>query len=263
MRHSIHLSGAMALFFACTAQAAVPAPVSAPATQPTTFTLRGSVSVSGGWELQKPDLTRVVIYLASDPKLDAAVDPHAHATVAQKNKAFIPNFTVVPRGTDVEFPNWDNFYHNVFSCSKAAPAFDLDRYPRGQSKSRIFDKVGVVQVFCNIHPQMRAIIFVTPNAHFVRADAEGKFQLAGIPPGHYELVAWQERCGEQRQSVEVHPGDTPEIHFALDENRKSILANDPPRHEAAYGVARGLGMKREHLDLPVVKDVHPAMDPEK
>jgi len=232
-------------------------------TRPSGLTLRGSVKISGDWDLQKPDLTRVVVYVASDAVLDAPKAPREHATVMQKKKAFVPNFLVIPVGTDVEFPNWDSFDHNVFSLSKAAPAFDLDRYPRGQSKTRTFEKVGVVQTFCNIHPEMRAIIFVTPNDYFSRADAAGKFEIKNVPPGHYEIVAWQERCGEQRQAVEVRPGDGPEITFMLSENRKSILANNPPVHDRSYGVERGLGVKRERLNLEVVKDSHPAPDPEK
>ena len=130
-------------------------------------TITGKITIGGNWSLQKPDLTRVVVYLASNPSLDSDVPPAGHATIAQRHKAFVPNFAVVARGTTVEFPNWDDFEHNVFSISKAAPAFDLDRYPRGQSKSRVFDKVGVVQLFCNIHPFMRAMVVVTPNSYFL------------------------------------------------------------------------------------------------
>ena len=221
--------------------------------------IRGIVTLKGSWDLQKPDLTRAVIYLASNPVLDDAPAGIDHATVAQKDKSFVPNFTVVPRGTTIEFPNWDDFDHNVFSRSKAAPAFDLDRYPRGQSKSRVFEKVGVVQVFCNIHPQMRAIIFVTPNRYFARADADGKFEIPDVPTGQYELVAWHERCGEQRQTIEVR-SDAPEVSLTLEENRQNIIAHDPPKRDADYGIERGLGVKRERLNLPVVKDSHPAPD---
>ena len=238
-------------------------PTTAPTTRPTGVPLRGRVAISGAFGFQTPDYTRVVVYLASDPVLDAVPHSIDHATVAQKNKAFNPNFTVVPRGTDVEFPNWDNFDHNVFSCSKAAPAFDLDRYPRGQSKTRTFDKVGVVQVFCNIHPSMRAIIFVTPNVYFCRADSAGKFELSDVPPGHYELVAWNERCGETRLPVVVQTDGAPEVSLTLSENRQNIVANDLGTHDAGYGVERGLGIKRERLNLPVVTDVHPSLDPEK
>jgi plastocyanin len=239
------------------------APTTAPATRPAGVPLRGRVSMSGGLAIQKPDMTRIVIYLASDPVLDAVPRLIDHATVAQQNKTFSPTFSVISRGTDVEFPNWDNFDHNVFSRSKAAPAFDLDRYPRGQSKGRIFDKVGVVQVFCNIHPSMRAIIFVTPNSYFCRADAEGNFELSAVPPGHYELVAWHERCGEARQTVDVSADSAPEVSISLSENRQSIVAHDLGTHDAGYGVERGLGIKRDRLDLPVVPDAHPALDPEK
>ncbi len=232
-------------------------------TAPVGFTIHGRVKTAGGWDLQKPDLSRVVVYLGSSEALDKAGLPRGRATVEQRNKAFVPNFIVVPRGTDVEFPNWDHFDHNVFSISKAAPAFDLDRYPYGQSKTRTFDKVGVVQTFCNIHPEMRAMIVVTPNVYFARADGEGNFQIKGVPAGHYDLIAWQERCGEQHQAVEVKEGDMPEISFTLAENRQSILANDAPAAPASYGVEKGLGVKREKLNLPVVKESHPALDPPK
>lgn len=147
-----------------------------------------------------------------------------------------------------------------FSRSKAAPAFDLDRYPKGQSKSRVFEKVGVVQIFCNIHPQMRAMIYVTPNRYFTRADADGKFEMANIPAGNYEIIAWHERCGEQRQTVIVNDKGASDISMTLEESRQQIIANDLPTREKEYGVERGLGVKREKLNLPVVKESHPARD---
>lgn len=230
----------------------------APASRPAGVAVRGRVQISASLELQKPDLSRVVVFLGADPALDAT-PPSAHPSVTQHNKTFNPSFEVISSGTEVEFPNWDHFDHNVFSRSKAAPAFDLDRYGFGLAKSRVFDKVGVVQVFCNVHPQMRAIIYVTPNNYFTRADSDGRFVLRDVPPGEYQLVAWQERCGEQRQAIKVGPGGTEEITVTLDENRGNILANDPPRKRDGYGVERGLGVKREQLDLPVVHSIHPAL----
>ena len=231
-------------------------PPGAPAAK-TGQTIRGKVTIAGTWDLQKPDVTRVVVSLASHPDLDKVPPPEQAAVVVQKDKRFVPSFLAVSRGTTLEFPNWDDFDHNVFSRSKAAPAFDLDRYPKGESKSRMFDKVGVVQVFCNIHPQMRAIIVVTPNAFFARADADGVFTITGVPPGTYEIVAWHDRCGEKRQPVEVAATGPAEVSLVLEESRGAIIENNAPR-ESDYGVERGLGVKRERLNLPVVTESHPA-----
>jgi plastocyanin len=239
------------LLFAAVARA------QSPSTQPAGYTLSGRVAASANFDLDKPDLTRCIVYLDSDPTLDAAPIPTASAIVAQKNKAFVPDFIAIPKGTTVEFPNWDHIYHNVFSRSAAAPAFDLDRYPYGQSKTRVFTKTGVIQLFCNIHPYMKAIIFVAPNIYFARPDAAGNFSIANIPAGQYQATVWQERSGEIHQSVKVD-GATQPLAFTLSEDRDSILDNDPPTHDDHWGVDRGLGVKRVKLNLPVVTESHPA-----
>jgi plastocyanin len=228
-----------------------------PATQPAdSGVVRGRVTVKGASLFQKPDLTRVVVFLASSPALDAKPAPSNPAIIAQRNKTFTPNFVVVRLGTTVEFPNWDDFDHNVFSRSAAAPAFDLSRYPKGQSKSRVFEKLGVVQIFCNIHPDMRAIVYVTPNDCFTRADKDGNFEIDRIPPGNYEIVAWQERCEEIRQPISVAADHPLELNLSLSESRDRVLSED---RRGGYGwVERGLGVKREQLDLPVVTEVHTA-----
>jgi plastocyanin len=262
----ILIIGATAVIFACaaggaqvvsTTQPTAP-PATAPTTQPGAGVIKGRVTLGGGMSLQKPDLSRSVIYLASEPSLDAEPIGSKPQIIAQRDKAFVPNFLVVVRGTTVEFPNWDRFDHNVFSRSAAAPAFDLDRYPYGQSKSRLFEKLGVVQIFCNIHPQMKCVVMVTPNRYFARADAEGRFELKDVPPGRFELVVWHERCEPQRQAIEVQPGGVLDVALALEESRQRILNSSDMDRRRSYGVERGLGVKREVLNLPVVKDCHPA-----
>ncbi len=63
-----------------------------------------------------------------------------------------------------------------------------------------------------------------------------------MPAGHYDLVAWQERCGEQRQGVDVKDGIMPDISFTLAENRQNILPDDAP----ARGAGEGKGYGVEH-----------------
>src|SRR5690554_5567657 len=104
--------GASLVLAADEAPTTQPAAVTQPAaTQPATGTIRGQVEIEGGSIFQSPDLSRVVVYLASDSLLDRLAGPTTRAIVSQRNKSFIPNFIVIPRGTEVEFPNWDRFDH--------------------------------------------------------------------------------------------------------------------------------------------------------
>jgi plastocyanin len=237
--------------------AAGPEATIAPTTQPALFSLGGQVSISAGLDQSRIDMSHVVVYLDSDPRLDVMPIPAEHQSIAQKNKQFVPKFLAIPVGTTVEFPNWDHISHNVFSRSAAAPAFDLDRYPYGVSKTRIFSKVGTVQLFCNIHPQMRAIVFVTPNVFLSRTDKDGQFRLDNIPAGHFVLCAWHDRCAPVKLPVTVGSGSDQPLHISLAEDRDNILANNAPIREL-YGTERGLGVKHEQLNLPVVTESHPA-----
>jgi len=114
-----------------------------------------------------------------------------HRKLAQKNKTFVPAFLAIPAGSTVDFPNEDPIFHNIFSLSRPEP-FDLGLYRAGASKSRVFSQPAGYRVFCNIHPQMTAVILVVPTSWITEADSSGAYRL-DLPPGHYRLTAWSER----------------------------------------------------------------------
>jgi plastocyanin len=124
------------------------------------------------------------------------------AVMTMKGKVFTPHVVVVPVGGTVEFPNEDPLFHNVFSVS-GDNRFDLDLYKRPKSGSHTFDRPGVVRVYCNIHPQMSALVVVTDSAFFTKAAADGSFTLGGVPAGKYTLRAFHERGGETVLELQV------------------------------------------------------------
>ena len=127
--------------------------------------------------------------------------PRAHPKMLQKDKSFDPRLLVVTQGTLVDFENDDLVFHNVFSLSRGNE-FDLGVYRRGVTKSVRFDHPGVVDVFCNIHPDMIASILVLQNAHYAKVAEDGSFKLE-VPKGKYELVAYWDRGVMERQPIEV------------------------------------------------------------
>jgi plastocyanin len=152
-----------------------------------------------------PEMRSVVVYL-KDIAVKGAV-PTSHAQIRQENESFVPRVVAITRGSTVDFPNFDPYFHNVFSLSGAA-TFDLGRYPDGQSRSRQFTRAGIVKVYCHIHSQMSATILVLDHPYFTTPDENGDFALQNVPPGTYTLVAWHERVGEQTTRIRIAPNQT-------------------------------------------------------
>ncbi len=117
--------------------------------------------------------------------------PQGRYTLLQKNRMFTPHLQVIPVGSVVQFPNADPFYHNVFSLFDGK-RFDLGLYEAGSSKSVTFPRVGVSYIFCNIHPEMSAVIITLSTPFNSIADSRDSFVLHGVPPGDYRLHLWIE-----------------------------------------------------------------------
>ncbi len=146
-----------------------------------------------------------VVYLdGTFPK--PAVPPVAE--MKQKDLTFIPALLPVQIGTKIEFPNFDDTYHNIFSFSPPK-RFDLGRY-RAEEKpvpSQTFDVAGLVTLRCDIHEHMRALILVLATPHFAITDPAGSFRMPGLPAGRYTLKAWVDSRTTRELAVEVPDGE--------------------------------------------------------
>ena len=131
-------------------------------------------------------------------------------TLLQKNRMFTPHLLVVPVGSIVTFPNADPFFHNVFSLFDGK-RFDLGLYEAGSAKEVTFSREGVSYIFCNIHPEMSAVVLALSTSFYSIADANGAFRLRNIPAGDYELHVWIEGVPEP-----VLEKATRRVHLAPD-----------------------------------------------
>ncbi len=121
--------------------------------------------------------------------------------LTQKDKHFDPHLLVVPQGAEVEFPNKDPFFHNVFSLHDGV-RFDLGLYEGGSSKTVRFSRPGASYIFCNIHPEMSAVILVMSTPYYATTDNTGNYRIADVPAGEYQLSVWYERAQtEQLKSL--------------------------------------------------------------
>jgi hypothetical protein len=140
----------------------------------------------------KPHSAPAVLWLEPQPGTAVpAFTPHGRYTLLQKNRTFLPHLQVVPVGSAVAFPNADPFFHNVFSLFDGK-RFDLGLYEAGSSKSVTFSRKGVSYIFCNIHPEMSAVVLALSTPLYAVARRDESFTLANVPPGSYHLHLWIE-----------------------------------------------------------------------
>jgi plastocyanin len=165
-------------------------------------------------EKRDDEWQNIVIYLKSAPALSTPDKKIKDLQMVQLGETFIPHVLPIVKGSTVRFPNQDPIFHNVFSLS-ATKSFDLGRYPKGDSRSVVFDEPGIVPVFCHLHSDMSAIILVLENPYFAVPDAGGRYRIENVPAGNYTLVAWHERSEQVERQVEVESGQVLEVDITV------------------------------------------------
>ncbi len=153
----------------------------------------------------------VVIWLTPLQKLatDAPQPKPQQYTLTQKDKQFTPHILVVPVGSNVEFPNLDPFFHNVFSLFNGK-RFDLGLYESHTHRTVQFDREGISYIFCNIHPNMGAVVISLTTPFFASSAPDGTVLLRGVPAGKYRIYVWTEnvavdRLNDLSRVVDVSP----------------------------------------------------------
>jgi hypothetical protein len=142
---------------------------------------------------------------------------------------------VIPVGSPVEFPNQDPFFHNVFSLFEGK-RFDLGLYEAGSTRTVVFDRAGISYIFCNIHPEMSAVVISVKTPFYDMSDARGTISIPAVPPGTYEMRVWHERVlpenlAKLTQKVQVSETSTVLNAIRLAEQRKLTKT-----HKNKYGM---------------------------
>jgi plastocyanin len=134
--------------------------------------------------------------------------------ISQRGAMFSPHVLPILVGTTVEWPNYDEILHNVFSMSEPKP-FDLDLYKAPTIKSVTFDKPGRVDVYCSIHAAMSCVVLVMENPFFSGTDAKGRYTIPNVPAGSYKLKAWYERLPAEVKEITVPETGDVKMDFVL------------------------------------------------
>ncbi|HVR38789.1 MAG TPA: hypothetical protein VMU84_06810 [Thermoanaerobaculia bacterium] len=171
---------------------------------------------------QRPVLNETLVWL--EPTGRAPRKPAAAFQMTTRNKTFMPHVLAVPAGSSVSFPNEDPISHNLFSLTPKN-TFDLGLYRKGaQPKTHKFEEPGVVNVYCNVHPNMSAVVHVMTTPYYGFADGNGNYSF-DVPSGTYRLVAWNEQGGTTMTDIEVTQAGTVKGNLLLTIDGRNFRAS--------------------------------------
>ena len=100
----------------------------------------------------------------------------------------------------MNFRTKDPFFHNVFSLFNGKRFDNLGSYESGTSRSVRFDREGVSYIFCNIHPEMGAIVLALNTPYYGTSNEGGLVTLHNVPAGNLSA-----ECLERERST-IRPG---------------------------------------------------------
>lgn len=205
--------------------------------------VHGQITVSGQVRLTNrtngkrlKDHSQVVVWLKPlsgvGPTLPAVHQQSLR--LVQRDKTFEPHLLVVQAGSMVEFPNDDPFFHNVFSLFEGK-RFDLGLYEAGSTRSLLFDKPGICYLFCNIHPEMSAVIVVVATPYFAVSDRAGEISIPNVLVGPYELHVWNERSLPKELDALTRRLSVSESAHTLGTIFLTAGPKEVPTHKNKYG----------------------------
>ena len=152
-------------------------------------------------------LVRVVSGLPAGKTWPAPKEP---VVMAQEGCQYVPHVMGIMAGQPFKVLNDDGVLHNVHALPKVNRPFNMAMPPTRKEASETFAKEeGMFIVKCDVHPWMQAFIGVFGNPFFAVTKADGKFALANLDPGTYEIEAWHEKLGTQKATVTVGAATKP------------------------------------------------------
>jgi len=143
--------------------------------------------------------------------------PAGSVTLNQEGCHYMPHVFGIRVGQPLEILNSDPTLHNIHAMPKINQEFNNGQPMQGMKTSHTFTAQEVMVPFkCDVHGWMNAYAGVLDHPFFAVTNDEGKFEIAGLPPGTYTVEAWHEKLGAVTQNVTIAAKESKELSFTLE-----------------------------------------------
>lgn len=184
-------------------------------------------------------LENAVIELLLPAELKSSYQSVLAESIDQRDKEFVPAVTVVPSGSEINFPNSDDILHHVYSFSPAK-TFNIPLYGQGENDSFVetFPEPGIVEIGCNIHDWMLAYIYVAESSLYALSGEDGVAVLSDLPAGEFSLRVWHPRAAasleDLTQTVSLSSDSMISLSLSLELQRDRRVRRAPGANSRRY-----------------------------
>lgn len=156
------------------------------------------VSADGG-------LANVLVYLDGEQVVDSTGQARTPAELDQTGCRFVPRVQGVQIQQIFEVANGDPMRHNVRFAPENNERQNLIFATGGTRQSVTFNRpeTDPFVVKCDIHPWMTAYVRVFGHPFYATTDTDGRFEIAQVPAGEYDVTTWHELLGERSATLTV------------------------------------------------------------
>jgi plastocyanin len=160
-------------------------------------------------------MANVVVRVVSGlPAGKAWPAPTTPVTMDQVGCQYVPHVMGIMVGQPFKVLNSDGILHNVHALPKVNQAFNMAMPPTRKDATATFGKEeGMFVIKCDVHPWMQSYMGVFSHPFFAVTGTDGKFTIANLPAGTYEIEAWHEKLGTQKSTVTVGASDSKTASF--------------------------------------------------
>jgi hypothetical protein len=162
-------------------------------------------------------LANVVVYVKEGVAGGKWPVPTEPVVLDQVKCQYIPHVAILRAGQPLVVKSSDNTTHNVH-MAKNAPNDEVNAsmVRPGSLSPMTFRKPEMARrVWCDVHSWMESWVAIVPHPFHALTGADGAFTIENVPPGVFQLSAWQEDLGERPMDVTVPPGGTVEVEFVF------------------------------------------------
>lgn len=143
-------------------------------------------------------VANTVVWLEGITRGRPHIVPAEPVSISLHHCAFNPHVLAVPVGSTIAFRNAEPMLHNVHAmfvdrAGRTRTWFSEGLPELGSMYETRIEQPGIVKLVDDAgHPWMLGWMHAFVHPYFGVSDAEGRFQLTGIPPGQYVVRAWHE-----------------------------------------------------------------------